>query len=91
MSYGEHPAERTENRPTTPAIAGTPALDRAHAFHEPADDCEQQVQAQDAAHQALHAPQRTAAVDVEQRALGDARTGRNFLTVAEDIAETTSG
>jgi hypothetical protein len=47
MLEGKHPAERTEDRALAPARGVAPALDGPHAFDEPADDREQQVQAND--------------------------------------------
>ena len=54
MPEREDPAECAQNGTTTPAVGRATALHGAHAFNEPADDCEQQVQPQDTAKQAHH-------------------------------------
>ena len=54
MPEREHPAEGAQDGTATPAVRGTTAFDGAHAFDEPTDDREEQIQTQRATDEALH-------------------------------------
>ena len=54
MPEREHPAEGAQDGAAAPAVRGTTAFDGAHAFDEPTDDREEQVQTQRATDEALH-------------------------------------
>src|SRR5947207_3315105 len=58
MAEGEHPAERAEQRPATPAVRTATALRGAHPFHEAPDDREEQVHGEESSEEPSHAAER---------------------------------